>query len=83
MKLIITPHKGYPRGIKCGNCKKVSQPGQVILWESIKNVGHFVWHRDCMNGLLESEPKLLHKDQVYDKLQNIAGQYAEGNFFNE
>lgn len=82
MKLIITPHLGYPKGIKCELCKRVSQPGQPVLWKGVKNVGHTIYHAACMTELLDSTPKLLHKDEVDAKLQQIASEYAEGNYFN-
>jgi hypothetical protein len=83
VKLIITPNKGYPKGIKCNVCKRVSKPGQKILWESKKNVGHTIWHAACMGVTLDQVPVLLHKDEIDAKLESIATQYSEGNYFDE
>ncbi len=83
MKLVVVPQKARPKGIKCNVCGKTAKYQQTVLMDKIVGTGYTIWHTDCMKSLLDSTPVYLHKDDLADKLDTIAQQFEEGNYFGE
>lgn len=74
MKVIYIEKDILPCGEKCQDCHKVAKPGQVVFYKSVKNVGHILWHKKCLEHAVKMAPDDLELP-IDDEVANIKKQY--------
>lgn len=80
MRGITIPKRGYGRGKKCAECRRVIRPGDCgFVHRTSQGYKDFWWHRVCLEEIMNLAP-LDAEDYLaeYNRLREAA---AEGQIF--